>query len=106
MFYGSLSPENMEKHAKELTEKDKESFERAQNMRVNGSAYAVVHGTRPATIGLALSTSPLALLAWYVHPFQSQRIEMAHMKFSLPGLGRSSLNGAMSLRPWKRSSQA
>lgn len=27
-------------------------------------AYALEHGTRPATIGLVLSSSPLALLAW------------------------------------------
>lgn len=30
----------------------------------NGTAYAMENGTRPATIGLAMSASPLALLAW------------------------------------------
>ena len=29
-----------------------------------GRAYATEHSTRPATIALALSTNPLALLAW------------------------------------------
>lgn len=31
---------------------------------VYDSAYALEHSSRPATIGLVLSTSPLALLAW------------------------------------------
>lgn len=30
----------------------------------SGLAYAIEHGTRPGTIGLVLSSSPLALLAW------------------------------------------
>jgi hypothetical protein len=29
-----------------------------------GSAYAYEHGTRPSTIGLVVSTSPLAMLTW------------------------------------------
>lgn len=34
-----------------------------------GSAYAREHGTRTATIGLALSSSPLALLSWIGEKF-------------------------------------
>jgi microsomal epoxide hydrolase len=30
-----------------------------------GSAYALEHATKPSTIGMVLSSSPLALLAWY-----------------------------------------
>jgi microsomal epoxide hydrolase len=30
----------------------------------SGMAYAATHGTIPSTIGLALSSSPVALLAW------------------------------------------
>lgn len=37
---------------------------RAQAWLQGGTAYAQEHGTRPGTIGLVLSTSPLALLAW------------------------------------------
>lgn len=29
-----------------------------------GTAYALMHGTRTATIGAALSASPMALLSW------------------------------------------
>ncbi|KAH9845072.1 Epoxide hydrolase N terminus [Teratosphaeria destructans] len=32
-------------------------------------AYALEHGSRPATIGLVLATSPLALLAWIGEKF-------------------------------------
>jgi hypothetical protein len=31
----------------------------------DGLAYALEHGTHPATIGLAILSSPLSLLAWY-----------------------------------------
>ena len=37
---------------------------RAQTWLQSGSAYAQEHATRPGTIGLVLSSSPLALLAW------------------------------------------
>jgi microsomal epoxide hydrolase len=37
---------------------------RAQAWLKSGSAYAQEHGTRPGTIGLVLSSSPLALLTW------------------------------------------
>lgn len=37
---------------------------RIARFNVTGSAYARTHGTRPATIGMVLSSSPLAVLAW------------------------------------------
>lgn len=48
---------------------EKEGIVRAQNFKRMGSAYAVEHATRPSTIGLALSTNPLALLAWIGEKF-------------------------------------
>lgn len=39
-------------------------MEKAKNWRVTGIAYGLEHATRPATIGLVLSSSPLALLGW------------------------------------------
>jgi hypothetical protein len=47
-----------------LSEKDKRSVARARDFAALGSAYARMHGTRPATIGLVLASSPIALLAW------------------------------------------
>lgn len=40
-----------------------------RNFVSQGSAYAMEHGTRTATIGLVLSSSPLALLAWIGEKF-------------------------------------
>ncbi|KAF2868816.1 epoxide hydrolase-like protein [Massariosphaeria phaeospora] len=41
----------------------------AKKWRESGSAYAQEHGTRPNTISLVLSSSPLALLAWIGEKF-------------------------------------
>lgn len=49
-----------------LTESEKRGLVRAENFMTLGAAYAFEHGTRPSTIGHVLSTSPMALLAWYV----------------------------------------
>jgi len=48
------------------TEAEKKGLERAKDFDSFGSAYAREHGTRPATIGVVLSSSPIALLAWSV----------------------------------------
>lgn len=42
---------------------------RNTNFGTLGNAYAREHGTRPSTIGLVLSSSPLALLAWIGEKF-------------------------------------
>ncbi|KAL7928265.1 Alpha/Beta hydrolase protein [Trichoderma chlorosporum] len=39
-------------------------MERAEAWAQTGLAFALEHGTRPATIGLAIASSPVALLAW------------------------------------------
>ncbi|KAJ0165051.1 putative epoxide hydrolase [Colletotrichum tanaceti] len=48
----------------ELSPQDVERLQRGGDWGSTGNAYALEHGTRPATIGLALSASPLSLLAW------------------------------------------
>ncbi|KAI8625408.1 Alpha/Beta hydrolase protein [Xylariaceae sp. FL1651] len=50
-------------------EAEKAGLERAAWFSRLGSAYAVLHATKPSTIGLALSTNPLALLAWVGEKF-------------------------------------
>ncbi|KAK5116441.1 hypothetical protein LTR62_007989 [Meristemomyces frigidus] len=52
-----------------LTDAEKKGVARAQEFSFLGDAYAREHGTRPATIGLVLSSSPLALLAWVGEKF-------------------------------------
>lgn len=43
---------------------ERQGIERMDSFKATGSGYAVEHGTRPSTIGLVLSASPVALLAW------------------------------------------
>jgi microsomal epoxide hydrolase len=47
-----------------ITERESEGLKRSSQWQKTGKAYAMEHGTRPSTIGLALSASPVALLAW------------------------------------------
>lgn len=47
-----------------LTESERAGVERGMAFVATENAYAKEHASRPATIGLVLSTNPLALLAW------------------------------------------
>ena len=47
-----------------IDELEKKVLPRGAEFFDTGFAYALEHGTRTATIGLALSSSPLALLSW------------------------------------------
>ena len=47
-----------------ITASEKAHLSRLAEFGTYGNAYAKEHGTKGATIGLALSTSPLALLCW------------------------------------------
>lgn len=47
-----------------LPEEDIEGIERLVEFRTVGSAYAVAHATKPATVGIVLGSSPVTLLAW------------------------------------------
>lgn len=47
-----------------LTDAEKVGVQRYNNFGTLGNAYAREHGTRPSTIGLVLSASPISLLAW------------------------------------------
>ncbi|KAK2776195.1 putative epoxide hydrolase [Colletotrichum kahawae] len=48
---------------------EREALERSDKFVKFGTAYAVEHATRTATIGFVLSSSPLALLAWIGEKF-------------------------------------
>ena len=56
------TPENADSLS--LSDLERKVLPKRQEFMTKGSAYAMEHGTKPATIGLALSASPLALLAW------------------------------------------
>ncbi|RMZ78888.1 hypothetical protein DV738_g3648, partial [Chaetothyriales sp. CBS 135597] len=53
----------------DISEAEKEGLKRAETWIATGRAYALEHATRPATIGFALASSPLALLAWVGEKF-------------------------------------
>lgn len=53
----------------ELTDKERTGLKQTQEFASTQSAYALEHGTRPATIGFVLSSSPIALLAWIGEKF-------------------------------------
>ncbi|KAK0879689.1 hypothetical protein LTR87_006490 [Friedmanniomyces endolithicus] len=52
-----------------LSKEEQEGLVRYNNFGNLGNAYAREHGTRPSTIGLVLSSSPVALLAWVGEKF-------------------------------------
>ncbi|KAF9892940.1 hypothetical protein FE257_000532 [Aspergillus nanangensis] len=47
-----------------LTSQEKKGLELKNTFLETGAAYSAEHGTRPATIGHVLSSSPIALLTW------------------------------------------
>lgn len=47
-----------------ITEQEQEGLERMDKFFVKGRAYAHEHGTKPATIGFVMASSPIAQLAW------------------------------------------
>lgn len=49
-----------------LTTEELQIMERTDTWRKTGLAFALEHGTRPSTVGLAISSNPITLLAWYV----------------------------------------
>jgi pimeloyl-ACP methyl ester carboxylesterase len=53
----------------EISDLERAGLPRGEEYAVGGDAYLREHGTRPSTIGLALSSSPIALLAWIAEKF-------------------------------------
>ncbi|KAK5418788.1 hypothetical protein LTR06_002538 [Exophiala xenobiotica] len=71
----------------QYTEEEKIGMEtRAKAFYTTGNAYAREHATRPATIGFALSASPLALLAWIGEKFIEWTDETPPLKNILDSL--------------------
>jgi len=52
-----------------IDEVEAAAMPRGQEFRSHGSSYALEHGTRTATIGLALAASPIAMLSWIGEKF-------------------------------------
>ncbi|BGP55530.1 hypothetical protein JCM8202_000583 [Rhodotorula sphaerocarpa] len=43
---------------------EQDSLRRAEEFQTTGRGYAIMHATRPGTIGMVVGSSPVALLAW------------------------------------------
>jgi microsomal epoxide hydrolase len=54
-----------------LTPAELEGLARIQWFWESDSGYSTIHSTRPHSIGVAMSDSPLGLLAWYVEKYRS-----------------------------------
>ncbi|KAJ4364751.1 hypothetical protein N0V95_000698 [Ascochyta clinopodiicola] len=52
-----------------LTEQEEKGLKRMEKFFAKGRAYASEHGTKPATIGFAMASSPIAQLAWIGEKF-------------------------------------
>lgn len=62
-------PPDVKKKDLPMDESEKKAVPRGDEFNSKGFAYAMEHGTRTATIGLALSASPLAMLSWIGEKF-------------------------------------
>lgn len=62
-------PPSSDDPMKGVDELEQKMLSRATAFRTTGDSYANEHGKRPGTIGLVLSSSPLALLAWIGEKF-------------------------------------
>lgn len=56
--------------ASALTDQEKRVLERMKHYKKDGTAYLDIQATRPATIGIALSDSPVGQLAWMVEKYK------------------------------------
>ncbi|KAK4546407.1 hypothetical protein LTR36_002084 [Oleoguttula mirabilis] len=62
-------PPQVRKKDLPMSEIEKKAIPRGDEFQSTGFAYAMEHGTRTGTIGLVLSASPLAMLAWIGEKF-------------------------------------
>lgn len=52
-----------------LTSREQVGVRRSETFVANGSAYSVMQGTRPSTLGIICASDPAALLAWIGEKF-------------------------------------
>lgn len=85
-----------------LTADEGAMFQKAGEFMDSSYGFALQQGTRPSTVGLALSASPLALLSWYV--ITSCCIPGIIDANTDIGSAKSTSRGQTKTRPSKRSS--
>lgn len=60
----TLNPGETAPPLDDVSVKELQEMKRVETWAQTGLAFALEHGTRPATVGLAIASNPLALLAW------------------------------------------
>ena len=60
MFLSKAVPDDLS----HFSERDQHGLKRTNEFRKVGSAYAFEQGTKPGTLGFALASNPVSLLAW------------------------------------------
>jgi hypothetical protein len=60
----TLNPGETTPPSEDLSVEELQELKRTETWAQTGLAFALEHGTRPATVGLAIASNPLALLAW------------------------------------------
>ena len=63
--------EASDEHLASLTPLELEGLARLQWFWESDSGYAAIHSTRPHSIGVAMTDSPVGLLAWYAEKYRS-----------------------------------
>jgi microsomal epoxide hydrolase len=63
-MFSTSAPQNDDRSI--LSQAEREALDCGAVFRQTGWAYGIEQGTRPNTLGFALSSNPLALLAWFV----------------------------------------
>jgi hypothetical protein len=72
-MFSTAPPQNDDRSI--LSQAEREALDRGMVFRQTGWAYGIEQGTRPNTLGFALSSSPLGLLAWFVASLQCHFIQ-------------------------------
>ncbi|RFU78910.1 epoxide hydrolase [Trichoderma arundinaceum] len=60
----TLNPGETAPPSEGLSDEELQEIKRTETWAQTGLAFALEHGTRPSTVGLAIASNPLALLAW------------------------------------------
>lgn len=64
-------PELAKQHNYGLADREYADWSKGATFAATGRGYAVMHGSKPSTIGLVVQSSPMALLAWLGEKFNT-----------------------------------
>lgn len=80
---GSFSPATIDT-ASELSPDENNFLERAKRFSIEEGAYAALQATKPQTLALSLTDSPIGLAAWIAEKFHSWTDKRNELEFGVP----------------------